>query len=137
MYNLTNLAKVLNFSNQHSKGNCTIEKVDIGQVDHLKLPESSRIETNESKSNKNDKELMENQSSNDLSYNSKESKGIMVLFIIKLKNIKKIRDNKNTMKEGVEWLVELVEKWADKGFISGVIDKDRLIKREEFKDIKI
>ena len=113
-----------------------MEKVDIGQVDYSKSLESSRIEINESRSNKNDKELMENQHNKDIGDNSKDSKGMMVLFMIKSKNIKKIRDDKIVIEEGIKQLVELVEKWVDKGIISGIIDKDRLIKREDFKDIE-
>ena len=87
-----------------------MEKVDTSQVDYLKSLESSRIEINKSQSNKNNKELIENQSNKDISNSSKDSKSMIALFAIKLKNTKKMRDDKNVIEEEVERLVELVEK---------------------------
>ena len=52
----------------------------------------------------------------------------MILFSMKLKNTKRIREDKSVIEEGIEKVVQLVEKWSEAGMITGVVDKLGMIK---------
>ena len=52
----------------------------------------------------------------------------MILFLMKLKNTKKMREDKSTIEEGIEKVVQLVKKWLEVGIITGVVDKLGMIK---------
>lgn len=53
---------------------------------------------------------------------------IMILFSMKLKNTKKMREDKSAIEEGIEKVVQLVEKQLEAGIIIGVLDKLGIIK---------
>ena len=60
----------------------------------------------------------------------------MILLIMKLKNIKKVHNEKNTIKEGIKKAVKLIQKWSNRGAIAEVVEINGMIKREDFHEIK-
>ena len=55
---------------------------------------------------------------------------------MKLKNIKKVHNEKNTIKEGIKKVVKLIQKWSNRGAIAGVVELNSIIKREDYHEIK-
>ena len=55
---------------------------------------------------------------------------------MKVKNVKSLRSDKKAVKEAIEKVVELVQLWLDKGNIAGVVDFDKIIRREDYEEIE-
>ena len=59
----------------------------------------------------------------------------MILIKMKLGGKPKYKENKKYIKEGLEITVILVQKWSEDGKIMGVIEFNRMVRREMCKTI--
>jgi len=67
---------------------------------------------------------------------TKEIRVVILLLTMKVKNVKSLRSDKKAVKEAIEKVVELVQLWPDKGNIAGVVDFDKIIRREDYEEIE-